>query len=270
MEDLIAEAKQLEALGVKELNIIAQDTTRYGIDLYGKYSLALLLQRLTAETAIPWFRLLYCYPDKITDELVAEIRDNDRIVKYIDLPLQHVSSSVLKRMNRHGDGETVRNVVKKLRKEIPGLTLRTTFIVGFPGETEADFAELSAFVDEARFDRMGVFTYSAEEGTPAAKLPDQIDEQLKQDRMDILMKQQMSISAALNEQKVGTTVRVLVEDFDPVSEAHFGRSVADAPDIDGKVYFKATRRIAPGSMIDVKVREVLDYDLYGRAVMPKE
>ncbi|MBE6604679.1 MAG: 30S ribosomal protein S12 methylthiotransferase RimO [Ruminococcaceae bacterium] len=270
MEELIAEAKQLEALGVKELNIIAQDTTRYGIDLYGEYSLARLLQRLTAETAIPWFRLLYCYPDKMTDELIAEIRDNDRIVKYIDLPLQHVSSAVLKRMNRHGDGETVRGVVKKLREEIKGLTLRTTFIVGFPGETEGDFSELSAFIEEARFDRMGVFTYSAEEGTPAAKLPDQIDEQTKQDRMDILMKQQMSISAALNEEKVGTTVRVLVEDFDPVSEAHFGRSVADAPDIDGKVYFKAERRIAPGSMIDVKVREVLDYDLYGRAVMPKE
>ncbi|MBE6580416.1 MAG: 30S ribosomal protein S12 methylthiotransferase RimO [Ruminococcaceae bacterium] len=270
MEELIAEAKQLEALGVKELNIIAQDTTRYGIDLYGEYSLAKLLQRLTAQTSIPWFRLLYCYPDKMTDELIAEIRDNDRIVKYIDLPLQHVSSAVLKRMNRHGDGETVRGVVKKLREEIKDLTLRTTFIVGFPGETEADFSELSAFVEEAKFDRMGVFTYSAEEGTPAAKLPDQIDEQTKQDRMDILMKQQMSISAALNEEKVGTTVRVLVEDFDPVSEAHFGRSVADAPDIDGKVYFKAERRIAPGSMIDVKVREVLDYDLYGRAVMPKK
>jgi len=270
MEELVAEAKQLEALGVRELNIIAQDVTRYGKDLYGDYKLAALLRQITKETSIPWIRLLYCYPDKMTDELIAEIRDNPRIVKYIDLPLQHIADSVLRRMNRHGDGKTVRAVVKKLRDEIPGLTLRTTFIVGFPGETEEDFRELSAFVEEAQFDRMGVFTYSAEEGTPAARMPDQIDEQIKQDRMDLLMKQQMRISAALNEKKVGSTVRVLVEDFDPVSEAHFGRSVADAPDIDGKVYFKAPRRIAPGSMIDVKVREVLDYDLYGRAVMPKE
>ena len=270
MEELVAEAKQLEALGVQELNIIAQDVTRYGKDLYGDYKLAELLRRITEETAILWIRLLYCYPDKMTDELIAEIRDNPRIVKYIDLPLQHIADPVLRRMNRHGDGKTVRGVVKKLRDEIKGLTLRTTFIVGFPGETEEDFAELSAFIEEAKFDRMGVFTYSAEEGTPAAKMQDQIDEQLKQDRMDLLMKQQMRISAELNEKKVGSTVRVLVEDFDPVSEAHFGRSAADAPDIDGKVYFKAPRRIAPGSMIDVKVREVLDYDLYGRAVMPKE
>ena len=270
MEELIAEAKQLEALGVRELNIIAQDVTRYGKDLYGDYKLAELLRRITEETAIPWLRLLYCYPDKMTDELIAEIRDNPRIVKYVDMPLQHIADPVLRRMNRHGDGKTVRGVVKKLRDEIPELTLRTTFIVGFPGETEADFEELCEFVQEAKFDRMGVFTYSAEEGTPAAKMPDQIDEQTKQDRMDVLMRQQMHISADLNEKKVGTTVRVLVEDFDPVSEAHFGRSAADAPDIDGKVYFKAPRRIAPGSMIDVKVREVLDYDLYGRAVMPKE
>ena len=270
MEELVAEAKQLEALGVKELNIIAQDVTRYGKDLYGDYKLAELLRRITKETTIPWIRLLYCYPDKMTDELIAEIRDNPRIVKYVDMPLQHIADSVLRRMNRHGDGKMIREVVQKLRRAIPSLTLRTTFIVGFPGESEEDFAELSAFVEEAKFDRMGVFTYSAEEGTPAAKMQGQIDEQVKQDRMDILMKQQMSISAALNEKKVGSTVSVLVEDFDPVSEAHFGRSPSDAPDIDGKVYFKAPSRIAPGSMIDVKVREVLDYDLYGRAVMPKE
>ncbi|MBR2464399.1 MAG: 30S ribosomal protein S12 methylthiotransferase RimO [Clostridia bacterium] len=270
MDELVAEAKQLEALGVRELNIIAQDVTRYGKDLYGDYKLAALLRRITEETAIPWIRLLYCYPDKMTDELIAEIRDNPRIVKYVDMPLQHIADPVLRRMNRHGDGKMIREVVQKLRREIPSLTLRTTFIVGFPGESEADFAELSAFVEEAKFDRMGVFTYSAEEGTPAAKMPDQIDEQVKQDRMDILMKQQMHISEALNEKKVGSTVRVLVEDFDPVSEAHFGRSEADAPDIDGKVYFMAPSRIVPGSMIDVKVREVLDYDLYGRAVMPKE
>ena len=270
MEDLVKEAKDLAALGVKELNIVAQDVTRYGKDLYGEYRLHELLHRITEETDIPWIRLLYCYPDKITDELIAEIRDNDRIVKYIDMPLQHISDAVLKRMNRHGDGAMIREVIGKLRREIPGLTLRTTFIVGFPGETEADFEELCDFVEQTRFEHLGVFPYSAEEGTIAATLPDQIDEQVKQDRADIIMKAQMQINAEKNEEKIGSTVRVLVEDFDPVSEAHFGRSEADAPEIDGKVYFKADRRVAPGSMIDVKVRSVLDYDLYGRGIIPKE
>ncbi|MBE6594618.1 MAG: 30S ribosomal protein S12 methylthiotransferase RimO [Ruminococcaceae bacterium] len=269
MEELIAETKQLEALGVRELNIIAQDITRYGQDLYGEYRLHELLHRITEETEIPWLRLLYCYPDKVTDELIAEIRDNPRIVKYIDLPLQHISDPVLRAMNRHGDSAHIRGVIEKLRREIPDLTLRTTFIVGFPGETEEDFETLCRFVEETRFDRMGVFTFSPEEGTPAAEMENQIDEQVKQDRMDILMKLQMRINAESNEKKLGTVQRVLVEDFDPVSEAHFGRSAADAPDIDGKVYFKADRRIAPGSMVDVKIRDVVDYDLYGRAIMPK-
>ncbi|MBE6691362.1 MAG: 30S ribosomal protein S12 methylthiotransferase RimO [Ruminococcaceae bacterium] len=270
MEDLIAEAKDLAALGVKELNIVAQDITRYGQDLYGSYKLHELLHRITEETDIPWIRLLYCYPDKITDELIAEIRDNDRIVKYIDMPLQHISDPILRAMNRHGDSAMIKSVIAKLRREIPEITIRTTFIVGFPGETEADFEQLCAFVEEARFEHMGVFAYSPEEGTPAATMPHQIDEQTKQDRVDILMKAQMEINTAKNEEKIGKTVRVLVEDFDPVSEAHFGRSAADAPEIDGKVYFKAERRVAPGSMLDVKVREVLDYDLYGRGIIPKE
>ena len=269
MEELVQEAKDLAALGVKELNIVTQDVTRYGKDLYGEYRLHELLHRITEETDIPWIRLLYCYPDKITDELIAEIRDNDRIVKYIDMPLQHISDTVLKKMNRHGDSAMIREVIRKLRSEIPELTLRTTFIVGFPGETEQDFEALCDFVAETRFEHMGVFPYSAEEGTVAAAMQGQIDEQVKQDRADILMKAQMQINAEKNEEKVGKTVRVLVEDFDPVSEAHFGRSAADAPEIDGKVYFKAERRVAPGSMIDVKVRSVLDYDLYGRGIIPK-
>ena len=268
MEDLIKEAKDLDALGIKELNIVAQDVTRYGKDLYGSYRLAELLHRITEETSIPWIRLLYCYPDKITDELIAEIRDNDRIVKYIDMPLQHISDPVLRAMNRHGDSAMIREVIAKLRREIPDLTLRTTFITGFPGESEEDFEALCRFVDETKFERLGVFPYSPEEGTVAAKMPAQIDEQLKQDRADILMKAQMEISAAANETKVGKTVRVLVEDFDPVSEAHFGRTTADAPEIDGKIYFKAARRIAPGCIIDVKVDEVVDYDLYGTALLP--
>ena len=270
MEELIKEAKDLEALGVRELNIIAQDITRYGVDLYGSYKLHELLHRITEETSIPWIRLLYCYPDKVTDELIAEIRDNDRILKYIDMPLQHISDPMLKAMNRHGDSAMIREVIAKLRREIPDLTLRTTFITGFPGETEQDFETLCEFVEEMRFEHLGVFPYSPEEGTPAASFENQIDEQTKQDRADIIMRAQMQINAEQNEKKIGTTVRVLVEDFDPVSEAHFGRSTADAPEIDGKVYFKADRRVAPGSMLDVKIREVLDYDLYGRGILPKD
>ena len=267
MEDLVAEAKQLEALGVKELNIVAQDTTRYGLDLYGEYRLAELLRAITDATSIPWIRILYCYPDKVTDALVAEMRDNPRIVKYIDLPIQHISDHMLKAMNRHGDGAMVRGVIAKLRREIPDVVIRTTFIVGFPGETEADFEELCEFVKEAKFERAGVFPYSREEDTPAYDFPDQLDEQVKQDRMDLLMREQLEINEARNETKVGKVITVLCEDYDPVSEMHFGRSAEDAPEIDGKVYFKAEHRIAPGSFIQVKIREVLDYDLMGRAIL---
>ena len=198
---------------------------------------------------------------------MAEIRDNERVLKYVDMPLQHVSDHMLAAMNRHGDGKTVREVVAKLRREIPDLTLRTTFIVGFPGETEEDFRELCEFVKEAKFEHAGVFTYSREEGTAAYDLPDQIDEQVKQERMDILMRMQMHINEAQNEEKVGKTIRVLCEEFDAVSEVHFGRSEADAPDIDGKVYFKSPRRILPGSFVDVVIDEVVDYDVFGRAIL---
>ena len=269
MEDLIAEAKQLESLGVKELTVVAQDITRYGMDLYGKYSLAELLHKITEETSIPWIRLLYCYPDKITDELIAEIRDNPRILKYLDLPLQHISDHMLTAMNRHGDQTMIREVLSKLRREIPDIIIRTTFIVGFPGETEEDFAELCEFIKEQRFDHAGVFTYSREEGTPAYDFADQIDEQTKQDRMDLLMRMQMDINEELNKEKIGKVVSVLCEDYDPVAEVHFGRSAADAPEIDGKVYFRADTRIAPGSMVNVKVRKVVDYDLYGIVVTAK-
>ncbi len=268
MEDIIEEAKDLERLGTKELTLVAQDVTRYGIDLYGHYALAELLQRLSAETDIPWIRLLYCYPDKITDELVAELRDNPRVVKYIDLPLQHISDSVLKAMNRHGDGSTIRAVLKKLRDNVPGIVIRTTFIVGFPGETQEDFDELAAFLKEARFEHAGVFTYSREEGTAAYHMPNQIDEQVKQDRMDVLMREQMLINEEQNQARVGNIIRVLCEDFDPVSETHFGRSAADAPEIDGKVFFSAPERVEPGTFVDVMIDEVVEYDIYGRAVSP--
>lgn len=270
MEELVREAKELSALGVRELTVIAQDITRYGKDLYGHYALHELLHRITEETDIPWIRLLYCYPDKITDELIAEIRDNPRILKYIDLPLQHISDRVLKSMNRHGDSALIRDVLTRLRREIPGVVIRTTFIVGFPGETEEDFRQLAEFMQQQRFDHAGVFTYSREEGTPAYDFPDQIDEQEKERRRDILMKQQMLINAELNEQKIGRTVEVLCEDYDPVSESCYGRSAADAPEIDGKVFFRQAgrNRPAPGDLVKVCIEDVVDYDMYGKQVLP--
>ena len=267
IEDIVKEAKELDSLGVKELNIVAQDTTRYGLDLYGSYKLAELLRAITENTSIPWIRLLYCYPDKITDELIAEMRDNDRVLKYIDMPIQHISDNMLSAMNRHGDGAMIRGVVKKLRAEIPDIVIRTTLIVGFPGETEEDFEELCEFVKEARFEHLGVFPYSREEDTPAYDMDGQIDEQIKQDRADIIMREQLEINTQNNEKSVGKTITVICEDYDPVASIHFGRSFADAPEIDGKVYFKAERRIAPGSFVKVKVREALDYDLFGRAIL---
>lgn len=266
MEDLVAEAKQLETLGVKELTVIAQDITRYGQDLYGDYKLAELLRRITAETNIPWIRLLYCYPDKITDDLICEMRDNPRILKYIDLPLQHISDTVLRRMNRHGDSAMIREVLAKLKREIPGIIIRTTFIVGFPGETEADFEKLCAFAKEQKFDHAGAFAYSREEGTPAYDLPDQIDEQIKQDRLDLFMRQQMEINEELNREKIGKTVQVLCEGYDTFAEVHYGRSAADSPEIDGKVYFRAEARVSPGEFVSVRVDDVVDYDLYGAVV----
>ena len=267
IEDIVKEAKDLDALGVRELNIVAQDITRYGLDLYGSYKLAELLRAITDNTSIPWIRLLYCYPDKITDELVAEIRDNDRILKYIDMPIQHISDNMLTAMNRHGDSAMIRGVIKKLRAEIPDIVIRTTFIVGFPGESESDFEELCEFVKESRFEHLGVFPYSREEDTPAYDFDGQIDEQIKQDRADIIMREQLEINTQNNEKMVGKTITVLCEDYDPVASVHFGRGVADAPEIDGKVYFKSERRIAPGSFVKVKIREVLDYDLFGRAIL---
>lgn len=266
MEDIVAEAQELEALGVRELNLIAQDTTRYGLDLYGDYKLAALVRAICRETKIPWIRLLYCYPDKITDELVCELRDNPRLLKYMDIPVQHISDSILRRMNRHGDSATIRDAIARLRREVPGIVLRTTAIVGFPGESEQDFAALCEFVKETRFDRFGAFTYSAEEGTPAADFPDQIDEQTKQDRYDILMETQRAISEEKCASHIGEEVLVLCEGYDEAAGIHAGRSEADAPDVDGKVYFTADHRVPAGAFVRVRVTEALDYDLVGRLV----
>ena len=269
MKDIIEEATMLDAMGVKELNLIAQDTSAYGIDLYGKYCLPELIRGIADATDIPWIRLLYCYPDKITDELVAEIRDNPRVVKYIDIPIQHISDDVLRRMNRHGDAAMIRSAVAKLRT-IPGMVLRSTAIVGFPGETDAEFEELCRFIKEARFERFGAFTYSREEDTPAYDFPDQIDEQVKQDRYDVLMQTQLAVSEAYNESRIGQVLHVLCEGYDPVAESHYGRSYAEAADIDGKIWFTASNpklRIAEGEMIDVKITDALDYDLVGKLLL---
>lgn len=263
IEDLVAEAKDMEALGVRELNLIAQDTTRYGLDLYGEYKLDELVRRITAETNIPWIRLLYCYPDKITDGLIRELRENDRLVKYMDIPVQHISDKILSAMNRHGDKQTILDAIRRLREGVPGIVLRTTAMVGFPGESEEDFCELCEFIKEVRFDRFGAFTYSAEEDTPAAAFEGQIDEQVKQDRYDALMQTQLTVAEELSAERIGQTLTVLCDGFDTVAEIYYGRSYADAPDVDGRVYFKSKKKIAPGEFVEVRVTEALDYDLVG-------
>ena len=267
IEDIVAEAQDLEKMGVKELNLIAQDTTRYGLDLYGEYKLSELVRKITEGTSIPWIRLLYCYPDKITDELITELRDNPRLVKYMDVPIQHISDAVLKRMNRHGDKETIKNALRRLRDGVPGITLRTTAMVGFPGETEEDFVELCEFIKSEKFDRFGAFTFSAEEGTAAAELDSQIDEQTKQDRYDIIMQTQLAVTDEKNAEKIGKTMTVLCDGYDTVAEVYYGRSEADAPDVDGKVYFKSRRKINTGAFVEVKITEALDYDLVGDAIV---
>ncbi len=266
MEDIVAEAVELDSIGVRELNIIAQDTSRYGLDIYGEYKLAELVQKILENTNIPWIRLLYLYPDKITDELISVIKNNDRVVKYADIPIQHISDKILSSMNRHGDGNMIRDAIARLRREIPNITLRTTAIVGFPGETEEDFEELCEFIKEVKFDRFGAFTYSAEEGTAAAELDSQIDEQTKQDRYDVIMREQLYISADKTAEKVGSSMLVFCEGFDPVSETYFGRSEGDAPDVDGKIFFTSKKKLAEGCFVKVKITEALDYDLIGHVV----
>ena len=268
IEDIVKEARELEAMGVKELNLIAQDTSRYGLDLYGEYSLARLVRAITEATSIPWIRLLYCYPDKITDELIEELRENPRLVKYMDIPIQHISDKILTAMNRHGSRALITETVKKLRDRVPGIVLRSTAMVGFPGETEEDFCELCEFIKEARFDRFGAFTYSAEEGTVAAELSGQIDEQTKQNRYDVLMQTQLTVAEELGASKVGKTLTVLCDGFDTVAEVYYGRSYADAPDVDGKVYFtSAKRKINTGAFVEVKITEAMDYDLVGEVIL---
>ena len=268
IEDIVFEAQELDRAGVKELNLIAQDTTRYGLDIYGEYSLARLVKEITAKTSIPWIRLLYCYPDKITDELIEEFRTNPRLVKYMDIPVQHISDTVLKRMNRHGGKELIIDAIRRLRASVPDITLRTTAMVGFPGESEKDFVELCEFVKQTRFDRFGAFTFSPEEDTEAALMPDQIDEQVKQDRYDILMQTQLTVAEELNSAKIGQELTVITDGYDTVAEIYYGRSEADAPDVDGRVYFNAPKgKYTFGDFVKIHITESLDYDLIGEEVV---
>lgn len=271
IEDIVHEAKELDTIGVKELNLIAQDTSRYGLDIYGEYSLAKLVREICKNTDIPWIRLLYCYPDKITDELIEEMRTNPRLLNYMDIPVQHISDSVLDRMNRHGGKQLIVDTIAKLRREIPDVVLRTTAMVGFPGETESDFEELCQFVKEVGFERFGAFTFSAEEDTEAYSMPDQIDEQVKQDRYDILMQTQLTVAEEKSVSKIGSVIEVLCDGYDSVAEIYYGRSYADAPDVDGKIYFKAKKgSVLPGAFVKVKIEEAIDYDLVGKIVQAKK
>ena len=266
MSEIIDEARDLASLGVKELCVIAQDTTRYGEDLYGVYSLDSLVHELSQIDGIEWIRLLYCYPDRITNSLIDEIASNPKVVKYLDIPIQHISTPVLKRMNRRDSEESIREIISKLRNRIPGIYLRTTVMTGFPGETDEDFEKLLAFVKETRFERLGAFVYSREEGTPAYDLSDQVPEKLKRKRYELIMREQRKIHAAINKATVGKTLRVINEGYDQVAESYYGRSFADAPDIDGKIYYSSPRRLRDGEFVNVLVQDVIDYDLTGKVV----
>ncbi len=264
VEELIKEANELADMGVTELIIISQDTTRYGLDLYGKSHLPELLNELCKIEKLHWIRVLYCYPEEITDELVEVIATQEKIVKYLEMPIQHISDNVLRRMNRRGGRAAVESAVTRLRNRIHDIALRSTVIVGFPGETGDDFAQLAEYLKETKFERLGAFTYSEEEGTPAAEFDGKIPEAKKQKRFDTIMQNQFPVHEAFNKKQVGKVLEVLCEDYDKVSECYFGRSIYDTPEIDGKVYFTASRKVHPGEYVNIRIEEVLDYDLVGK------
>lgn len=264
IENIVEEAKGLANNGVKELIIIAQDTTRYGLDLYGELALPKLLNEL-CKLDFKWIRLLYCYPERITDELIDVIKNQPKIVKYLDIPLQHCDKDILKRMNRKGDEQSLRELIAKLRREIPGITLRTTFITGFPGETEEQFNKLGEFAQDMRFDRMGCFAYSEEENTPAAKFEAQVDEEVREHRKEILEEQQDARVAELYNSKVGSVTEVVVEGYDRYVELYFGRDASYAPEIDGMIYFTGNG-ISTGDFVNVKLTRVVENNLIGEMV----
>lgn len=266
IEKVIEEAKFLADNGVREINLIAQDTTRYGEDLYGMSKLPELLTELCRIENLRWIRILYCYPERITDELLDVMAKEDKIVKYIDVPIQHVNADILKKMNRKGDKEFLSALMKKIREKVPGVTLRTTLITGFPTETEEQFEELAEFVKETEFDRLGCFPYSEEEGTKAAEMSPQVDEEVRQQRADNIMELQNIISEKKNKEMMGKIVEAVVEGFDRYAECYFGRTAADAPDIDGKIFFTSENKLAMGQFVAVRIDDTMDYDLIGEVI----
>lgn len=264
MDDILREARELSQKGVRELILIAQDTTRYGEDFCGEPQLAKLLTELCKIEELGYIRILYCYPERITDELIEVIAREDKILKYLDIPMQHCSGRILKLMNRHGDREGLTALIRKLRKNIKDITLRTTVMTGFPGETEEEFNELSEFVNEMKFDRLGCFAYSAEEDTPAARMNDQISEDVKKRRQEIIMEQQQVIMAEKAKSYLGKEIRVICEGFDRYAGCFFGRSKSDAPEVDGKVFFTADgEKPKIGDIVTVVINDTLDCDIMG-------
>ena len=270
MEDILEEATMLAKKGIKELIVIAQDTTKYGIDIYGESKLAELLEKLTKVEGIKWIRFLYAYPEGITDELIEVVARNEKIANYFDIPIQHISNAVLKRMNRKTSKEQIENLLNKIRENIPNVTLRTSLIVGFPGETKQDFEELLAFVKQAKFDKLGTFMYSKEDGTPAEKLPNQIHGNTKKARYNQIMKAQQEISKELQNKKLGKTYEVLVEDMSFDGKYFIGRTMQDVPEMDGIVYIKNETDKKPEDIvnhfINCKVTDVSDYDVIAEII----
>ena len=264
MESIIKEAQSLSKQGVKEIILVAQDSTLYGSDIYGEKSLHTLLRELSKVEGIEWIRLLYCYPEEIYDELIDEIAVNDKVVKYLDLPIQHISSKILKLMGRKTNKENIINKIDLIRSKVKGIVLRTSLIVGFPGEDEESFNELKEFLKEYKLDKVGVFTYSREEGTPAAKMDNQIDEEVKKQREKELMLIQREVSREINELKINNIYDILIEGYN--GEFYFGRNYEMIPDVDGKVYFKSEEKLEVGSIVSVQINKCTDYDLLGVVV----
>lgn len=267
IEALVLQAKALAKSGVRELCVIAQDITVYGMDLYKKRSLVPLLHKLCEIEELKWIRLLYCYPDKIDDELLHFMNQNDKILKYLDIPIQHADKRILRAMNRPGDYEGLLALITKIRKAVPGIALRTTLIAGFPGEDDAAYETLCRFVKDAKFERLGVFAYSQEEDTPAAELPNQLSEEIKQARCDTLLTIQNAISTQFLNSIVGAVLTVLIEEYDEEGVCYIGRSYLDAPDIDGRIYFSKTEDCEIGDFVEVKVTGSLEYDLIGEMIL---
>lgn len=265
IESCVDEAKALAESGVKELILIAQDTTKYGQDLYGKYSLDVLLKELVKIDGIEWIRLFYCYPQRITDSLINVIANEEKVCSYIDIPLQHSDKTVLKNMNRVGDGEDYKALISKMRKAIPDLALRTTFMVGFPGETDEQFENLCKFTEDVKFDKMGCFTFSPEEDTPAYDMQNQIDEDVKVRRQEVLMNKQYSITEELNKLRIGRIYKVIIDTFD--GEKYVGRSYMDSPEIDSGIIFTSDNSLNIGDFVNVKITDYNGYDLIGEAIL---